>query len=933
MAGRIRTGIARSMAPSKHHQSTPTSTPIRTIFTPPIPPTSSQITCFSGGPRHSPVIVTDDYSSSEVASSPVASSRARPVIVGAPVSSSRTPSKIPGIISMAGSSPQSSGGLEQVLTNVRQSTKSAGKRSSHSINSHSTIVDEKPRDATRTSQKSTFTEKKSNARIDDHPNRLTTQPKWKSSKGLDNSRTSSKIPGPPGVDTDDVKKIMKVRFENKGNKSAPDSFIGELEYSDNDDDECRPPPTNKGPSPAESDDVLPLSQRSRPVTRSPAPRHMKSSHLSPSRTLRSRSYRTPTTSFTPINKPVPKARKRVLSRGYPERARNIFSDTSSLDESEGQTKENKVNLDGTILNSELDSEEVAATQLATRARNPQWSPRSWMEKYETGFMPDRTGGVWLADGPFKGWILDGTGAGSYTPGYKAPDNETLAEAEKTAVLRGHPTWTDSEDDYQSNVEHPPVPNASPEVLKITKSLAEADNKAAERAESMENTKQYVLTASRKDVDSQQKAGLPRPISSRTRVRLPANLAPTTTPKDVQSPPSATSDTTSILITKQLMGDCAPPSNQELAELISSSPMNRRANGSSPVQNFDDGHTSSSGSSTEPSCGIPARISPKTPLHHRATPTPPNRRAPFGSEHASAMHVLNGIAGRRTTRSMTSLAPSDVTRQRARSFEKASVGTRAKSPVLIKGILAKGKIVIELPALTVEQQAEYKMVSPAQEIDSFSTPPKSFKEINEATTRMDLESSDAEETLKYVLRQSPRWLNGITGADGTSDVVINAPTSSNAQATASIQKPSKDTSKPTTPGFNHKVSGELLITDPGVVASMPTRSQHTTFMKEPKRVIGEGSEKKKRKRKTPSHDVCTANKTPGKRQKIDDDQSPARGDRLSCRQRRRLRKRLQRQRQRQNYLPQQHIGKNNAKISNQSTVTPPATSRPTSSEAG
>ncbi|KAG4220975.1 hypothetical protein PC116_g30547, partial [Phytophthora cactorum] len=92
-----------------------------------------------------------------------------------------------------------------------------------------------------------------------------------------------------------------------------------------------------------------------------------------------------------------------------------------------------------------------------------------------------------------------------------------------------------------------------------------------------------------------------------------------------------------------------------------------------------------------------------------------------------------------------------------------VDARAKPRWIIPpNASTKTNIEVVLPYMPAEERAEYEAVSPIEYSSYSPQPPTSFREINEATPSMDLESDESgEETLKYVLRQSPRWLNNVT----------------------------------------------------------------------------------------------------------------------------------------------------------------------------
>ncbi|KAI0880295.1 uncharacterized protein GGS22DRAFT_175264 [Annulohypoxylon maeteangense] len=778
---------------------------------------------------------------------------------------------------------------------------------------------------------------------------------------------------------------MKVRFEKKVvDKPIPESFFREPKYSD---DEYQPS-GHEELSSEDRDSNNPSFQGSTAISTPSPAEDRKSSRPSPGRTLRSGSRPKLPISFTPMNKLVPKAQEWELSpklpnrpsrfgQGYSKRVRDAFSDTSSSCKSEGDPNE-QVHTNTELQSkqdSENDSEDSVITELIHSTKERQWSPRAWMERYETEFMPGRDGSVWFATGPFKGWILDGPRAGGYISGCKEPDDETIAKAEKTAELRWNQRWVDSEcedvsdaegsnneainigrvtpsnheDATSTDIQQPLIraskgksshksslPSTLRNILGKTSPRVKINDKAVEWAERTERTKQYVLAGGSSDnIYPQQKSSPCKPISSRTRGKFPTHLALTTAPQSAPSPPSAESETTSTLITQQLINDCAPPSNQELAELMSSSPAIRRANTSSQVHKVCEPAESSS---SESSSGIPARISPKPPA--RALEVPRTQVASFGPEHVNAAHILGGIAGRRTTRSLTTTFPPTIESNKiADGVERLSTDSKPDPSSQYGKDSSKTNIVVEVPGLSTKEQREYEVVSSTPDIRS-TLSPKSFKEINEATSGTDIESNDpdAEKTLDYVLRQSPRWLTNITEANEPSN--MNAfRLSSTLIATPSTQGFLGDTAKPTVQGSdNNEMSEELHPRASKTVAPAPISNTSTTSEKGGNIVGGSSEVKKRRKRKASAPDASLADEShPDKMPKIDG-QSRAKTERLTYRQRKRRQRRL-RQKQRKYDREQQPVDNEVGKVvgkgvnrSSQSTMTPPASSRPTSSEA-
>ncbi|XDG07339.1 hypothetical protein ABKA04_006954 [Annulohypoxylon sp. FPYF3050] len=848
----------------------------------------------------SAVITVDDSSDDEIKSSPTKRRLPHRITKDSSAYSPKTPSsklRCTKVTSPTGSVSQLQGGdSDQVSTPVDSTANAIGKRSFHSVNSHLKVVGEKPKDATQAFVSPTSANRHSKATAD---------------------------------------------------KPIPESFFKEPESSD---DEYKPS-SNEERSSEDQDQDFDLSsfRASTIIKSSPLREDIKPSQPNGGR-LRSGSHTKPLVSFTPINTLAPRAQEQLsppslqiappkFGRGYSKRVRDAFSDTSRSSKSDDEKSEkmkSKNTAMPSIQDSGGDSKKMAATELTEAAEKPRWSPLSWMERYETEFMPGMDGNVWLATGPFKGWILDGPGAGKYIPGCKEPDDETIAEAEKTAELRWNLRWDDPEGLSVSDAEGPdevhndqttsgihedaasshgrsPVGNykerplleplfpiISPGVSETANSQIDIDDKAVERTTKTERTKQYVLSGgSSNNVKFDEKPGVLSPISSRTRRRFSAHFAPTAAPQDAPSPPSAESETTSTLITQQLINDCAPPSNQELAELMSSSPATRRANTPSLVHQVDGPADSSS---SESSSGIPAHISPKPP-----------------------------------TRSPGSFAVFDQIEPRVPRREECKQGYQTQTIKPAPKDFPKAHIVVEVPGLSTEEQDEYEVVSSIPEIRS-TLSPKSFKEINEATSKVDIESNDPDEeqTLDYVLRQSPRWLADIMEAKEVDDEAMSVPKSLYGPTGAPLARKSPKNAKPAGPDPDNEVPGESrLVASKTAASTIPNRKLDNVRYQ--KTEIGQ-----KRRASAPNPPVTDKAPT-NKKQKINnDDQIHAQTEDhfkamgLTRNQKTRLRKKRLKQ---QKYTPVQqnadHAVRNgvsqDVKGNSQSTMTPP-TSRPTSAEA-
>lgn len=383
-----------------------------------------------------------------------------------------------------------------------------------------------------------------------------------------------------------------------------------------------------------------------------------------------------------------------------------------------------------------------------------------------------------------------------------------------------------------------IPSSQTPDLSITSTSEDKDvedvssllrNIAAERAERLDRTTQYILTGNRTQERPSSNTHVLSDASDSTSQKLPSNLAPATTPAVNSSTPSGVSETTSIQIAQQLTQDSqltqdnAPPSNQELGILLSSSP-SRASNPrkATPAKakakakariprvfagpDHDDAFTTSS---TEPSAGIPARLPPKTPPRkQRSVPSTPEvvAASPQLEHHSpSADFILNGIAHRRSTRLMSvssairpnysfaglesssNIPAPDQSPSKSPSRPAREVLVTSKNDEVLPSKDGKDEapsshaaagISIELPTMTTEKQAEYETVSaavstpasPEQDLIDDPHPLKSFEAINKVSAGADVSTPEprdaSEEALEYVLRESPKWLNSITQVAST-----------------------------------------------------------------------------------------------------------------------------------------------------------------------
>ncbi|KAI1496829.1 hypothetical protein F5X99DRAFT_49438 [Biscogniauxia marginata] len=446
-------------------------------------------------------------------------------------------------------------------------------------------------------------------------------------------------------------------------------------------------------------------------------------------------------------------------------------------------------------------------------RKPWWNPWDWARRYR-GIEFELNGPtVWFSDGPFKGYIISGPQEGSYMPGHQAPNDEVLAQAEKTAVLNEvHELWeTSSEPSASEDIEQcnpmvdaePTTGESCPSELNYasrspailhdprdnSKSSTEQIPQASEREERIKRTQLYVLTGNPTNASSWNNCNTS--LDFKEGSMLPGNLAPASTPARESSPLSTNSKSTSVLIARQLTVQCSPPppSDQELATLKSSSHAPREIRPSKlhmQGEQFsykDDERDQSSG---EPSVGVPVRP-------HRVT-TPARARegvhdTPRRFEKPSVTHVGDNIAERRITRSMTGTPRPARPNYRVPGVEIDATATVRELPddtlfkppqgaPRLKQVNSNSKdetdarpkagIMIELPAISPEQQAEYATI-PSSETSSLDAlyVPKSFDELNSTcASRSTQPSGSNEEALAFTLRESPSWLNSIAQIDST-----------------------------------------------------------------------------------------------------------------------------------------------------------------------
>ncbi|KAI0021708.1 hypothetical protein F4780DRAFT_276916 [Xylariomycetidae sp. FL0641] len=502
-----------------------------------------------------------------------------------------------------------------------------------------------------------------------------------------------------------------------------------------------------------------------------------SDHLPPQRTSRAKLVRsTPSTtakrpssasnlratpSFKPVNTlsqaRIPGSSGRSATkfgRGYTKRVRDVFSDASSSSSSDDDTdssssSDGKVDLQGNK------AEKVAVKLGDESEEKPWWNPWGWAWKYGGTEFECSGSTVWFSDGPFKGYIINGPGQGTYRPGHEAPDAATLARAESTAVHKAAVDEQDSDDALRSNensdASHtdpetpdsfhtaPMTMNSSPPKPLFT---SVHEMKASERDERAQRTEQYVLA-----VASPQRVPNKCPHKNTpSRLRMGANTlgnGATSSGALAESTISTESQSTSVLIARQLTRGSSPPSNQELAELLSSSPTVKAAD------------------RRRSSCYINPVIADEAPeLSDQPTPKVNSSMSmeavtdtptkPSKSEQAGGPSTSPGVASRPRTRSTSGLPRPFLDLEARETDDGDNFRSLPRRP--------RHQVVVEVPDLTAKQRAAYAVVP---SLASPSPPLRSFKDIDEQDQEEPTRQDGDEEALDFVLQESSGWLNNVT----------------------------------------------------------------------------------------------------------------------------------------------------------------------------
>ncbi|KAI1859362.1 hypothetical protein JX265_010365 [Neoarthrinium moseri] len=219
----------------------------------------------------------------------------------------------------------------------------------------------------------------------------------------------------------------------------------------------------------------------------------------------------------------------------------------------------------------------------------------------------------------------------------------------------------------------------------------------------------------------------------------------------KTPASTQSDSTSVLITKQLSQE-EPPSNQELAILMSSSPSRAVAEPRlMPVtdlctSDIETDHDNREASLELPTC-LPLFLPPNAPEHDRSTPS-------------------------RYQRPSFNDADLDVTPTFERALSQIETpSTRSRSALISSATSEKdddvhpsstGHLVVKIHELSAEKQAEYRKMPDDYRQPEVGRTLRSFKEINGGYRDSGNVSQDSSTSaVEHVLKESPMWLASIT----------------------------------------------------------------------------------------------------------------------------------------------------------------------------
>lgn len=218
-------------------------------------------------------------------------------------------------------------------------------------------------------------------------------------------------------------------------------------------------------------------------------------------------------------------------------------------------------------------------------------------------------------------------------------------------------------------------------------------------------------------------------------RLPVHAPPSS-----KSTASSESDSTSILIMRQLSQE-APPSNQELGILMSSS----------PSRSMDP-------ASQSPGC-LPASQNPRACRSGKSGHDQTNRaNTPKGAIERDCRDVDLEVTP--NFERALSQVETPSTRSRSSQTQKTPIDISVSVPGTPPRMI--GRLVVKVPQLSVKKQAEYEIVPETNQELSVSASFKSFKEINRVHGDAVNASQDSgSAAIEQVLNASPSWLTSIT----------------------------------------------------------------------------------------------------------------------------------------------------------------------------
>ncbi|KAH8645520.1 hypothetical protein BX600DRAFT_166478 [Xylariales sp. PMI_506] len=452
----------------------------------------------------------------------------------------------------------------------------------------------------------------------------------------------------------------------------------------------------------------------------------------------------PNTDFKPLNTLVQQNTPEVVPTltkkfglGYSQRVRAAFSDSDEPSEGESEFPGHA-------------TKRPSAQSSCSRVQNqetplPKCFPK-WLKNYETEFR-SQPGFHSVANGPWKGLILSGPDQGKYLPGFKEPTEQQIDDQKKAAERKGRSLLVEDSEESSNSAEYGDSGDDS--VKGLNNSIS----------------KQSALREARYKKSSQ---------LSMNGIESSSSLY------------SEGSCTTSIMIVDQL--EAAPPSNQELGLLMSSSPSKKTDEVlSTPIRGYErhiqllsTADITSTGTSpnqlTSPATTPLRRNSAKKTRETSISENLSN----IDPEFQSTGHSGTAVATPRNSTPKDGDADLDVTP----SFEHAlsqvetpSTRSRYSGKTLVAGdfdtredsekfsrSLGISDFVVKIPELPAKKLAGYKKFPPDDQ-DATVVPPiplKSFREINRDCLDGGFASQDSGvAAVDYVLKESPSWLTNIT----------------------------------------------------------------------------------------------------------------------------------------------------------------------------